>query len=64
MNKIFDDKIMSELKRASSTDARCVSLKIMLLKVAYRSAELETKLQAELDEIKARLGILKNEKKS
>ena len=50
-NKIFTDKIMSDLKRISSTDARPVSLKHMLLKVAIRCAELETafrELEAEV----------------
>jgi hypothetical protein len=41
-NKIFTEKIMSDLKRISGTDARPISLKHMLLKVAIRCQELET----------------------
>ena len=55
-NKIFTDKIMSDLKRISSTDARPISLKHMLLKVAVRCAELESdfrELEAEVRTKKA-----------
>jgi len=50
-NKIFTDSIMSDLKRISGTDARPISLKHMLLKVAIRCQELETafrELEAEI----------------
>jgi hypothetical protein len=55
MNKIFDEKIMSELKRVSSTDARAVSLKKMLLMVCYRCQELENRLSADIDAIREKM---------
>ena len=54
-NKIFTEKIMSDLKRASSTDARAVSLKKMLLMVAFRCQELENRLQGDIDAIKEKM---------
>jgi len=51
-NKIFDEKFISEMRRVSSTDARAVSLKKMLLFVTMRCAELEAKLQTQIDELK------------
>jgi hypothetical protein len=54
-NKIFTEKVMSDLKRVSSSDARPQSFKKMLLLLAFRCQELEAafrRLESAFEELK------------
>lgn len=59
MNKIFDDVCMKKFREVSASGADPYSLKKIVVLMAYRCQELEATLRADIDKIKAHLGLEK-----
>ena len=51
-NRFFSRDFIREMRTVSSTDARAVSLKKMMLLVVDRCARLERNFQQQIDELK------------
>ncbi len=52
--EFFNQKFIKEMRRVSSTDARAVSLKMMMLQVVDRCARLERTMQKQIEQLKER----------